>query len=146
MTYDCGAGMVVAAQEIERLRENRANSLLTIAKTELIAGSKLMDERYKLWHSIWWCRSKVNVKREIESKMSRVTFDAKTKYLLAKTAFDELMKEVQVSETVEVNRLLKIHIDLYLIGDWFIKYKADCHQLRLEALLEAATTPLTINS
>lgn len=138
MSYDCGAGMFVAAKEIKLLKENQANELLAIAHRELIIGSELMDRRYKLWNSIWWNRSRVGVKRDIESKMSRVTFDAKTAYLTAKLAFDEFMSEVQISETVEVNRLLKIHTCLYSVGEWFIKYSADCHQLRLEILLEVA--------
>jgi hypothetical protein len=138
MSYDCGAGMVVAAKQIKLLKENQTNELLAIAHRELVIGSELMDRRYKLWNSIWWNRSKVGVKRDIESKMSRVTFDAKTSYLTAKAAFNEFMSEVQISETVEVNRLLEIHICLYSVGEWFIKYSADRHQLRLEMLLEIA--------
>jgi hypothetical protein len=138
MSYDCGVGMFVAAKEIKLLKENQANRLLTIAYRELIIGSDLMEQRYKLWNSIWWNRSKVGVKRDIESKMSKVTFDAKTAYMAAKSAFNEFMSEVQISETVEVNRLLKIHTCLYSVGEWFIKYSADRHQLRLEILLEVA--------
>ncbi len=130
--------MFVAAKEIKLLKENQGNELLMIAHRELIIGSELMDRRYKLWNSIWWNRSKVGVKRDIESKMSRVTFDAKTTYFTAKLAFDEFMSEVQISEIVEVNRLLKIHTCLYSVGGWFIKYSADRHQLRLEILLEIA--------
>ena len=130
--------MFVAAKEIELLKENQTNKLLAIAHRELTLGSELMNRRYQLWNSIWWNRSRVGVKRDIESKMSRVTFDAKTAYLMAKSAFDEFMSEVQISETVEVNRLLKIHTCLYSVGEWFIKYSADRHQLRLEILLEVA--------
>jgi hypothetical protein len=138
MSYDCGAGMFVAAKEIKLLKENQTNELLVIAHRELKIGSELMEQRYQLWHSIWWCRSRVGVKRDIESKMSRVTFDAKTAYLTAKAAFDEFMAEIQISETVEVNRLLEIHICFYSVGEWFINYYADRHQLRLEILLDAA--------
>jgi hypothetical protein len=138
MSYDCGAGMFVAAKEIKLLKENQTNELLVIAHRELKIGSELMEQRYQLWHSIWWCRSRVAIKREIRSKMSRVTFDAKTAYLTAKSAFDEFMSEVQISETVEVNKLLKIHTCLYSVGEWFVKYSADRHQLRLEILLEVA--------
>jgi hypothetical protein len=138
MSYDCGAGMFVAAKEIKLLKENQTNELLAIAHRELVVGSELMDRRYKLWNSIRWNRSRVAIKREIRSKMSRVTFDAKTAYLTAKSAFDEFMSEVQISETVEVNKLLKIHTCLYSVGEWFVKYSADLHQLRLEILLEVA--------
>jgi hypothetical protein len=138
MSYDCGAGMFVAAKEIKLLKENQTNELLAIAHRELVVGSELMDRRYKLWNSIRWNRSRVAIKREIRSKMSRVTFDAKTAYLTAKSAFDEFMSEVQISETVEVNKLLKIHTCLYSVGEWFVKYSADRHQLRLEILLEVA--------
>jgi hypothetical protein len=138
MSYDCGAGMFVAAKEIKLLKENQTNELLAIAHRELVVGSELMDRRYKLWNSIRWNRSKVGVKRDIESKMSKVTFDAKTAYMATKSAFDEFMSEVQISETVEVNRLLKIHTCLYSVGEWFVKYSADRHQLRLEILLEVA--------
>jgi hypothetical protein len=141
MTYDCGAGMFVAAKQIKLLKENSGNELLAIAHRELKIGSELMGQRHQLWHSIWWNRSRVGVKRDIESKMSRVTFDAKTAYLTAKAAFDEFMTEVQISETVEVNRLLEIHICLYSVGEWFINYYADRHQLRLEILLDAAQPP-----
>jgi hypothetical protein len=138
MSYDCGVGMFVAAKEIELLKENKANELLGIAQKQLKTGSELMERRYQIWNSIWWNRSRVGVKRDIESKMSRVTFDAKTAYLTAKVAFDEFMSEVQISQTVEVNRLLKIHTCLYSVGEWFLKYSADRHQLRLEILLEVA--------
>ncbi|WP_373539012.1 hypothetical protein [Chamaesiphon sp.] len=138
MSYDCGAGMLVAAKEIKLLKENQTNELLAIAHKELKIGSELMDRRYRLWNSIRWNRSRVGVKRDIASKMSRVTFDAKTAYLTAKVAFDEFMSEVQISQTVEVNRLLKIHTCLYSVGEWFVKYSADRHQLRLEILLEVA--------
>jgi hypothetical protein len=138
MSYDCGAGMFVAAKEIKLLKENQTNELLAIAHRELVVGSELMDRRYKLWNSIRWNRSRVAIKREIRSKMSRITFDAKTAYLTAKSAFDEFMSEVQISETVEVNKLLKIHTCLYSVGEWFVKYSADRHQLRLEILLEVA--------
>jgi hypothetical protein len=138
MSYDCGVGMFVAAKEIKLLKENQTNELLAIAHRELLVGAELMDRRYQLWHSIRWNRSRVAVKREIRSKMSRVTFDAKTAYLTAKSAFDEFMSEVQISKTVEVNKLLKIHTCLYSVGEWFIKYSADRHQLRLEILLEVA--------
>ena len=130
--------MFVAAKEIKLLKENQGNELLALAHRELIIGSELMDRRYKLWNSIRWNQSRVAVKREIRSNMSRVTFDAKTAYLTAKSAFDEFMLEVQISETVEVNRLLKIHTCLYSVSGWFIKYSADRHQLRLEILLEIA--------
>ncbi len=130
--------MFVAAKEIKLLKENQTNELLAIAHRELVVGSELMDRRYKLWNSIRWNRSRVAIKREIRSKMSRVTFDAKTAYLTAKSAFDEFMSEVQISETVEVNKLLKIHTCLYSVGEWFVKYSADRHQLRLEILLEVA--------
>ena len=130
--------MFVAAKEIELLKENQTNELLAIAHRELKIGSELMDRRSKLWNSIRWNRSRVAIKREIGSKMSRVTFDAKTAYLTAKSAFNEFMSEIQISETVEVNRLLKIHTCLYSVGEWFIKYSADRHQLRLEILLEVA--------
>jgi hypothetical protein len=138
MTYDCAAGMVVAAKQIKLLKENQTNELLAIAHRELMLGAELMERRYQLWNSIWWNRSRVGVKRDVESKMSRVTFDAKTSYLTAKAAFNEFMSEVQISETVEVNRLLEIHICLYSVGEWFVKYSADRHQLRLEMLLEIA--------
>jgi hypothetical protein len=138
MSYDCGVGMFVAAKEIKLLKQNQTNELLAIAHRELVVASELMDRRYKLWNSIRWNRSRVAVKREIRAKMSRVTFDAKTAYLIAKSAFDEFMSEVQISETVEVNRLLKIHTCLYSVGEWFVKYSADRHQLRLEILLEVA--------
>ena len=130
--------MFVAAKEIKLLKENQTNELLAISHRELVVGSELMDRRYKLWNSIRWNRSKVAIKREIRSKMSKVTFDAKTAYIAAKSAFNEFMSEVQISETVEVNRLLKIHTCLYSVGEWFIKYSADRHQLRLEILLEVA--------
>ena len=58
--------------------------------------------------------------------------------MAAKSAFNEFMSEVQISETIEVNRLLKIHTCLYSVGEWFVKYSADIHQLRLEILLEVA--------
>jgi hypothetical protein len=138
MSYDCGVGMFVAAKEIKLLKQNQTNELLAIAHRELVVGSELMDRRYRLWNSIRWNRSKVGVKRDIESKMSNVTFDAKTAYMTAKSAFYEFMSEVQISETVEVNRLLKIHTCLYSVGEWFVKYSADRHQLRLEILLEVA--------
>jgi hypothetical protein len=137
MSYDCRAGMLVAAKEIDLLKENQANELLTIAHRELVVGAELMDRRYKLWNSIRWNKSRVAIKREIRSKMSRVSFDAKTAYLTAKPAFDEFMSEVQISKTSEVNRLLKIHTCLYSVGEWFIKYSADRHQLRLEILLDS---------
>ena len=130
--------MFVAAKEIKLLKENQTSELLATARRELIIGSDLMNRRYQLWNSIWWNRSRAGIKRDIISKMSRVTFDAKTAYLTAKVVFDEFMSEVQITENIEVNRLLKIHIDLYSVGEWFIKYTADCHQLRLEILLEVA--------
>ena len=130
--------MFVAAKEIKLLKENQTSELLATARRELIIGSDLMNRRYQLWNSIWWNRSRAGIKRDIISKMSRVTFDAKTAYLTAKVVFDEFMSEVQITETIEVNRLLKIHVNLYSVGEWFIKYTADRHQLRLEILLEVA--------
>ena len=135
--------MFVAAKEIKLLKENQANELLIVAHRELVIGSELMNRRYQLWNSIRWNQSRVGIKRSVQSKMSKVTFDAKTAYLTAKLAFDEFMSEVQITENVEVNRLLEIHIWLYSIGEWFINYSADRHQLKLEILLEAARSAVS---
>ena len=98
-------------------------------------GYQLMNQRYEFWNSIRWNKSRVGIKRDIQSKMSRVTFDAKTSYLTAKSAFDEFMREVQISSTIEINRLIEIHINLYCIGEWFTDFQPDLHQISLNLIL-----------
>ena len=132
--YDCTAAMAVTLKNIKLLKENRSNQLLAEIELELEIAVKLMIEWHQIGNSIFWNTSRVGKRKGTLAKMSKVAFNAKTAFVKAKSAFHEFMLEVQISETDEVNRLLQIHQDFYLADLWFVKFKADCHQLQLSLL------------
>lgn len=131
--YEVTASMTLIYKDLMQLKENQASELLLEVKAEILIAIDLMTRRHQLGNSIFWNTSRAALRRGIQWKMSQLVFPARTNFNNAKMVFEKFMREVQVSDMDEVNRLLTIHINFYSATCYFDKfYYTNSIQLSLE--------------
>lgn len=131
--YEVTASMTLIYKDLMQLKENQASELLLEVKAEILIAIDLMTRRHQLGNSIFWNTSRAALRRGIQWKMSQLVFPARTNFNNAKMVFEKFMREVQVSDMDEVNRLLAIHINFYSATCYFDKfYYTNSIQLSLE--------------
>ena len=131
--YEVTASMTLIYKDLMQLKENQASELLLEVKAEILIAIDLMTRRHQLGNSIFWNTSRAALRRGIQWKMSQLVFPARTNFNKAKMIFEKFMREVQVSDMDEVNRLLAIHINFYSATCYFDKfYYTNSIQLSLE--------------
>ena len=87
--YAAAAGIGSARQKLYDLSCYRENSILITVDLELKQAYALLETRYKIWHSIYWRRSNVALKRQTNERMYGLVFDAKTSLVNARKTLAE---------------------------------------------------------
>ena len=96
--YAATAGVGSSLQSLKRFPDYQHNQLLILAGSELTIAYNLLEDRHKIWHSIFWQKSNAATKFAINKKIEGIAFDAGTSIVNAGKLLDRYYDEHGVDE------------------------------------------------